>query len=190
MSDVSFKAKIRPVTVSEFTKHRMLTFHKVDYPWTANETVKAKRAYTTDIYDCTAGGIIDRKNKKVVMFHICPTQKDNADFDNIEKHIMGLVDEVSNDLSGFLVGSLDMFRDSSMMFKKLHRMLKNHNIPTTILRGTKEQRTDILYNAKKDEWLVTNHNINQKIHNGQNTPETILSDSFDEFVLSNEDTLM
>ena len=100
-----------------------------------------------------------------------------------------MVDEGNNNLSGFLVGSLDLFRDSSMMFKKLHRMLKNHNIPTTILRGTKEQRTDILYNAKKDEWLVTNHNINQKIHNGQNTPEAILSDSFDEFILSNIDSL-
>ena len=189
MSYVSFKAKIRPVTVSEFTRHRMLTFHKVDYPWTANETVKATKAYTTDIYDCTAGGIVDSHNN-VVMFHICPTQKENSDFDNIEKHIMGMVDEGNNNLSGFLVGSLDLFRDSSMMFKKLHRMLKNHNIPTTILRGTKEQRTDILYNAKKDEWLVTNHNINQKIHNGQNTPETILSDSFDEVILSNKDTLM
>ena len=67
MSDVSFKAKIRPVTVSEFTKHRMSTFHKVDYPWTANETVKATKAYTTDIYDCTAGGIVDSHNN-VVMF--------------------------------------------------------------------------------------------------------------------------
>ena len=121
--------------------------------------------------------------------HYKEIQKENSDFDNIEKHIMGMVDEGNNNLSGFLVGSLDLFRDSSMMFKKLHRMLKNHNIPTTILRGTKEQRTDILYNAKKDEWLVTNHNINQKIHNGQNTPETILSDSFDEVSLSNIDSL-
>ena len=101
-----------------------------------------------------------------------------------------MVDEGNNNLRGFLVGSLDLFRDSSMMFKKLHRMLKNHDIPTTILRGTKEQKTDILYNAKKDEWLVTNHNINQKIHNGQKAPEAILSDSFDEFILSNKDTLM
>lgn len=189
MSDVSFKAKIKPVTASEFTRSRTLTRHRVDYPWTVTETVKAKKAYTTDIYDCTAGGIIDRKNKKVVMFHICPTQKENVDFDNIEKHIMGLVGEGSNDLSGFLVGSLDLFRDSSMMFKKLHRMLIRHNIPTTVLRGTKEERTNILYNAKKDVLLVTNHNINQKIHNGEKSPETILKESFDEVSLSNVDSL-
>lgn len=189
MSDVSFKAKIRPVTVSEFTKSRMLTLHKVDYPWTAKETVKAKKAYTTDIYDCTAGGIVDKHNKNVVMFHICPTQKENFNFDNIEKQIMELVDKGSSDLSGFLVGSLDLFRDSSMMFKKLHRMLKNHNIQTTILRGTKEERTDILYNAQKDEWLVTNHNINQKIHNNLKSPKSILSESFDEVILSSKDEL-
>ena len=189
MSDVSFKAKIRPVTASEFTRSRTLTRHRIDYPWTVNETVRAKKAYTTDIYDCTAGGIVERNSKKVVMFHICPTQKENMDFDNIEKHIMSLVEDDSTNLSGFLVGSLDMFRDSSMMFKKLHRMLTSHNIPTTVLRGTKEQRTNILYNAKKDELLVTNHNINQKIHNGEKSPETILSESFDEVSLSNIDTL-
>ena len=190
MQDVSFKARIRPVSLKEFTENTADIYRRasVEYPWTAKETIKTSKAYTTDILDCTAGGIIDKNGKNVILFHICPTQPQNFDFETIEKHIMAMVESGKEGLQGFLLGSQKMYKDSEMMFKKLHRMLTSRNIPTSTIKGSKEDKTHILYNAAKDEWLISNWGINQKLHNGEKDSEKILKDCFEEVKLSNCDT--
>lgn len=191
MDNVSFKARIRPTTMKEFTEATadIYKIASVEYPWTAKETIKSAKAYTTDILDCTAGGIIDETGKNVILFHICPTQPQNLNFKEIEKHIMSFVEEGKGKLKGFLLGSQKMFHDSEMMFKKLHRMLKNKKIPTTIIKGTKEDKTHILYDSKKDEWLISNFLINHKIYSGERDTSKILTDCFDEVKIAKGDYL-
>lgn len=191
MQDVSFKARIRPASLKEFTEASADIYKRasVEYPWTAKETIKSVKASTNDIYDCTAGGIIDEEGKNVVLFHICPTQPQNFNFDAIEEHIMGLVDSSKTQLRGFLVGSQKIFHDSEMMFKKLHRMLTKRNIPTTIIKGTQEDKTHIMYDAAKNEWLVSNYAINHKLHNGEKNSEKILRECFDEVSITKGDTI-
>ncbi len=191
MDNVSFKARIRPTTMKEFTEATTDIYKKasVEYPWTAKETIKAAKAYTTDILDCTAGGIVDETGKSVVLFHICPTQPQNFNFEEIEKHIMSFVEEGKGKLKGFLIGSQKIFKDSDVLFKKLQKMLKNKKIPTTIIKGTKEDKTHILYNADKNEWLVSSFAINHKINNGEKDAKKILTDCFDEVKIAKGDII-
>ncbi len=191
MDNVSFKARIRPTTMKEFTEATADIYKRasVEYPWTAKETIKAAKAYTTDILDCTAGGIVDETGKNVVLFHICPTQPQNFNFEEIEKHLMSFVEEGKGKLKGFLLGSQKMFHDSEMMFKRLHRMLTSRKIPTTIIKGNKDDKSHILYNAAKDEWLISNFAINQKIHNGEKDAKKILTDCFDEVKVATGDII-
>ena len=190
MDNVSFKARIRPTTMKEFTEATADIYKRasVEYPWTAKETIKAAKAYTTDILDCTAGGIVDESDKNVVLFHICPTQPQNFNFEEIEKHIMSFVEEGRGKLRGFLIGSQKIFKDSDILFKKLQKMLKNKKIPITIIKGTKEDKTHILYDSKKDEWLISNFAINHKIHSGEKDAKKILTDCFDEVKIAAGDS--
>ena len=67
MDNISFKSRIKLVQTEDFIK---LTQNKniksVNYPWTIKESVKAPNALTTDIYDCTALGIVSKDDNNVL----------------------------------------------------------------------------------------------------------------------------
>ncbi len=122
MNDLSFKARIRPVSISEFTKATSDIYGKasVNYPWTAKETITAPKAFTTDVFDCTAGGIVNETTKEVTLFHICPTRSENYDFNEIEQHIINQANlKDDSKYKGFLLGAQGIYDDSKMLFKKI-----------------------------------------------------------------------
>ena len=75
MNNLSFKSRIRPVSLEEFYPITNSIGRKgnVGYPWTLKESVLNDRAFTKGVIDCTVCGITD--GDKVLMLHICPTIK-------------------------------------------------------------------------------------------------------------------
>lgn len=189
MQNVSFTSLIKPVSTSVYTREIESVYGKfgVNEPWTANETIKTPKAYTTNIADCTAGGITDGKD--VVMFHICPTKPQNQDFDKIEKSITEKIDLKSPNLRGFLLGSVSMFEDSTLMFEKLKRIFDKNNIPLSFCKANKGSKTDIMYNSAKDEWLISNPEINNRMIRGNRDAKEILQNSFEQIHIADCDEL-
>lgn len=89
---INFQAKIRFVDAEVFCdlKDKLpKTTPRICDPYTAKEIIRAKTAYTTDIYTCTAGGVLvkDKRGKAdMIMFHLCPPdeQPKNVDFSVIK----------------------------------------------------------------------------------------------------------
>lgn len=178
--------KIKPCTITHFTEAIADIYGKqtVAYPWTSKETIRAIKGYTTDIFDCTAGGIVDKNTKEVTMFHICPTQRENMDFDKVIEGIMRHVDPDSM-MCAFLVGSKKMYADSNLMFEKFLRFLKER-VPVVSIKGNKEDKTDIVFDGIKNELLISNHEINSKIRQGMDSNMDILESSFDRIEIPNK----
>ena len=91
MDNIAFKSTIKPVNVREFCTiaNRIGEKGFVNYPWTINQSVIGKDAFTTGVIDCTVCGITD--GEKVLLTHICPTVKGNMDFKKIENFIKSLI---------------------------------------------------------------------------------------------------
>jgi len=191
-NNISFKSRIHPVTLNEFTNATTDIYQKasVNYPWTSNETIKAPKAYTMDIFDCSAGGIVDKDSGDVVMFHICPSQPDNFDFDKVEENIMALVNKKNSNLRGFILGAQTMFEDSIIYFKKMNKMLEDKHIPTSTFKSPIAEQTHILYDAQKDEWLISNVYINSALNRGKKDKSTILKENFAEVNIANGDYIV
>ena len=188
-SSVSFTSRIRPATLTEFTRLSEPLYNSafVRHPWTAKETIAAEKAFTMDVYDCTAGGIVDETGKKVVMFHICPEMSANKCFGRVEQMIMEKLDDAHGKLRAFLTGSNKMFQDSKDLYENLRQMLVKRNIPISELKGTGE-KTHVLYDGVKDEWIVTNSAINDRVIRGE-ASEKILGDCFDRVVVDSKDVI-
>jgi hypothetical protein len=189
--NIAFSARIRPASLSEYTKEISEIYMKpssyVKYPWTAKEIIKAPKAYTDGIMDCTAGGITDGHD--VVMFHLCPSFAVNKDFDNIREVIKSKLDLSSSKLSGFLLGSDKKFPDSRQLFEKLKKFMSDLKIPTTCIGGNKGESTNLVYNSKKDEWIISNFRINQGLHVGTTNPEELLKSSYEDVFIAPQDKL-
>src|SRR5574344_2123947 len=114
MNNIAFSSNIKLCSITDYTKEISNVYSKdgcsVKWPWTANEIVKAPKAFTLNVMDCSAGGITDGKD--VVLFHICPTMSENNDFSLIEKAIKNRLNSCNKNLQGFLLGSDFHFKDS------------------------------------------------------------------------------
>lgn len=155
MDNIAFKSSIKPVNISEFYAIANKIGDKcyVKYPWTINQSVMNKDAFTTGVIDCTVCGITDGAN--VLLTHICPTVKGNMDFKKIENFIKSKLTLMNNKyLQGFLLGSQGtLLMDSRKLFEQFSELLNKLKIPTTKLRaGYSEIHT--AYSSANDEWIV------------------------------------
>ena len=73
------------------------------------------------------------------------------------------------------------------MYERIKGAIKSRKIPLTEFRGPKE-KTHIICDASKDEWLVSNLDINRRIRNGE-LPKDFLKECFDEVIIAGGDTL-
>lgn len=162
-SKISFTSKISLATKYSFDQAAKNTKNVVGFPWTAREILKADKAYSRGICCCTAGGVITN-DKKITMFHIEPSSPNLKDWHNIIRVINEKVGQSNQKVQGFLLGS---FNEESCrkIFDNFKDFMNRNNIPYSKfgLQKSPFANTDILYNAKSDEWLVTSDKISEKI---------------------------
>jgi len=189
-NNISFKSLIRPVTTADFNK--TITYigknRAVNSPWTVKETVKDSSAYTRHIFDCSVLGLTDGIN--VTMLHICPTKKENKDFRKIKDYLMQKVDLYNPNLQGFLFGSQkgEFSVLSDNLYNNLLNFIKKYNIPITEIAKAKEY-TDVAYQSKTDEWLISSFSINEGLSKGKSSQE-VLKDVFKKIEISELDEIV
>lgn len=164
----------------------------VPFPWTFRQIQKLPSVITKDIASCTAGGIITKLPSKglqgdkpfdVVMFHLDPDNRSNANFNNIKDAIYSVL-EGDKPMQGFLLGAknpipefaykliLDDVRNiygdefnyqtmnstlqkSADLFGKMEEFFKELKIPFTKFKGLPFfGKAHIGYSADLDKWTV------------------------------------
>ena len=192
MDNISFKSRIKLVQTEDFVK---LTQNKniksVNYPWTIKESVKAPNALTTDIYDCTALGIVSKDDNNVLLMHISPNGTDYKKINKIETFISKKINLLSDNLTGFIIGSKKNNINSptsTKMFDKLAEILDKYQIPYTKLKGG-NYSNNIAYSSKNDTWLVANDvvDLSKSVYN--KNEKQILNFMFDEIKTAPNDNI-
>ena len=192
MDNISFKSRIKLVQTEDFVK---LTQNKniksVNYPWTIKESVKAQNALTTDIYDCTALGIISKDDNNVLLMHISPNGTDCKKINKIETFISKKINLLSDNLTGFIIGSKKNNINSptsTKMFDKLAGILDKYQIPYTKFKGG-NYSNNIAYSSKNDTWLVANDvvDLSKSVYN--KNKKQILNFMFDEIKTAPNDNI-
>lgn len=163
----------------------------VNYPWTIKESVKAPNALTTDIYDCTALGIVSKDDNNVLLMHISPNGTDYKKINKIETFISQKINLLSDNLTGFIIGSKKNNINSptsTKMFDKLAGILDKYNIPYTKFKGGNFSN-NIAYSSKDDTWLVANDvvDLSKSVYN--KNKKQILNFMFDEIKTAPNDNI-
>lgn len=192
MNNISFKSRIKLVQTEDFVK---LTQNKnmksVNYPWTIKESVKAPNALTTDIYDCTALGIVSKDDNNVLLMHISPNGTDYKKINKIETFISKKINLLSDNLTGFIIGSKKNNINSptsTKMFDKLAGILDKYNIPYTKFKGG-NYFNNIAYSSKDDTWLVANDVVDLSKNVYNKNKKQILNFMFDEIKTAPNDNI-
>ena len=192
MDNISFKSRIKLVQTEDFVK---LTQNKniksVNYPWTIKESVKAQNALTTDIYDCTALGIISKDDNNVLLMHISPNGTDYKKINKIETFISKKINLLSDNLTGFIIGSKKNNINSptsTKMFDKLAGILDKYQIPYTKFKGG-NYSNNIAYSSKNDTWLVANDVVDLSKNVYNKNKKQILNFMFDEIKTAPNDNI-
>ena len=192
MDNISFKSRIKLVQTEDFAR---LTQNKnmksVNYPWTIKESVKAPNALTTDIYDCTALGIVSKDDNNVLLMHISPNGTDCKKINKIETFISKKINLLSDNLTGFIIGSKKNNINSptsTKMFDKLAGILDKYNIPYTKFKGG-NYSNNIAYSSKDDTWLVANDVVDLSKNVYNKNKKQILNFMFDEIKTAPNDNI-
>ena len=192
MDNISFKSRIKLVQTEDFAR---LTQNKnmksVNYPWTIKESVKAPNALTTDIYDCTALGIVSKDDNNVLLMHISPNGTDYKKINKIETFISQKINLLSDNLTGFIIGSKKNNINSptsTKMFDKLASILDKYNIPYTKFKGG-NYSNNIAYSSKDDTWLVANDVVDLSKNVYNKNKKQILNFMFDEIKTAPNDNI-
>ena len=192
MDNISFKSRIKLVQTEDFAR---LTQNKnmksVNYPWTIKESVKAPNALTTDIYDCTALGIVSKDDNNVLLMHISPNGTDYKKINKIETFISQKINLLSDNLTGFIIGSKKNNINSptsTKMFDKLAGILDKYNISYTKFKGG-NYFNNIAYSSKDDTWLVANDVVDLSKNVYNKNKKQILNFMFDEVKTAPNDNI-
>ncbi len=207
-SNISFTSRILFTNLKGFNSelNSFASKIKVDRPWSADEIIKASQAYTEEIFNCTAGGIITetKGKKRVVMFHINPTLEDDSkiDFSKVKEYLLKKIGK-DKPVQGFLIGGKKDFSPSFLpseyikkickismeIFDDFENFMEGLKIPYTKFKGQNigGQNSRIAYNSVNDQWTITTR-ATEKF---ENIPKglNILPD-FDEIVISPKDTVI
>lgn len=161
-SQISFKSKIVLVTQDYFNKQAKSISSFVDSPWTAKQIVKADAAYTTDICDCSAGGISTLKD--ITMFHIDPIEEILSEWNEVERTLDNNLADNKDGLQALLFGR-SYSQNSQKVFSKFEEYLQNRKIPYSKFENQLQvfAFTKILFTALKQEWNITNKRISQAL---------------------------
>lgn len=185
-NNISFQSRIKPVQASKYKEQTQKITEKffVDFPWTINEAVKSKQAYTADVWDCSVLGITNKK--EVLLLHLCPSVAENLDFNKIKNFIKKKVKLGSENLQAVLLGSQLDFQNSKPLNDFLKNLMKDLGIPCSVLTNSTSP-FNVAYSSNTDEWLISMPEINRDILAKDFSSEEILRRSFKEVELSSLD---
>ncbi len=187
MTDISFTSIIRPVCSASFDSQTSSIVNNVNV-WNIRGAKKGISAKTDGILDCTALGLTD--GQTVFLMHITPDlSSNNAVFSYIAGKIRSSVDMTNEYLQALLVGSKNYSRESVTGYNNFAKFLKDNNIPYSELKGG-ENIHKIAYNSVKDEWLISNQDIDAFIKRGVINPEKLLKYGFDEVRINKLDEVV
>lgn len=187
MSDISFTSVIRPVSLDNFNKLTANIINNVS-EWKVEGAKKGISAKTDRILDCTAMGITDGEN--VFLMHIIPDfSSDKKYFEKIVNKIKENVDLTCKHLQAILVGSKEYSKESQTGYKNFARFLKENKIPFSELKGG-DTVHKIAYQTNKDEWLVTNYDIDSLIRSKENDFMRLLKLGFDDVRINKLDEVI
>ncbi len=187
MQNISFTSAIRPVSLHKFDKETADIANNVTQ-WCIEGSKKGWSAKTDRIMDCTALGLTDGEN--VFLMHIIPDISSNKNFfEKIIAKIKQNIDITSEYIQGFLVGSKNYSRESQIGYNNFARFLKANKIPFSELKGG-DTVHEIGYHARKDEWLVSNFDIDSLIRSGEKDPMKLLELGFDKVKINKLDEVI
>ncbi|MBE7702655.1 MAG: hypothetical protein E7Z89_01260 [Cyanobacteria bacterium SIG28] len=184
--NISFKSGFKPVNYAEYGKITNTISKKffVDFPWTVNESVKASNAKTSMVFDCSVLGITDGKD--VLMLHLCPSVKENSDYNKIKNFILKKIKIDNPNLQAALFGSQYNWTDSANLNDFLLSLMKKWNIPCSIFNTSKEA-FNVAYKSNIDEWYITSKNISKALEAENTNSEDVFKSEFYKVELSELD---
>lgn len=147
--------------------------------WTKEGIIKANDGFTSGVKNCVSAFLTDGQ---AVIAHICPTESGNVDFNEIKKTICDKIGEKTDNLLGFLLGSVSHYKDSKDLFKNFKDFFENTlKIPYSYMRGHTIDSIDtsVAYKAEKKTIFVTNDFISMKTFY-KKPPSTYLDNAFEE----------
>lgn len=191
MNNISFGSRIRHCTKNEFNMvaNKIGAKNYVDYPWTIKESVFSNNAYTKNIADCTVCGITD--GLKVLLIHLCPTNKENFNFNKVIDLVKSKFDLTNPDLQALLIGGKPEWThgaESYKLFNMFEKFLKDSKIAFSKLKGGLDTK-DIAYLQEKDEWLITNDNVKRPQMGAYYPPEKTVKQAYEEVKIADCDEL-
>ncbi len=173
MENISFTSALRPATLNDFGRitKQIGSKNAVNYPWTINETVKAKDVYTTGIIDCS--GCLITNGQDAVLMHLTPDNEHNHAFSLVLDLLRNKLDLKDSNLQAILVGSKN-HKKSLDIYNKFKNLLEQIGIPYSELKNGKSP-TSIAYVTSKDEVVVTNKNIDKMLRKEASSKEALES---------------
>ena len=183
--NISFKSTFRPVNNLEYAKITARIDNKffVDFPWTIKKSVKASKAKTSMVFDCSVLGIND--GKEVLMLHLCPTVKENLDFNKIKNFILKKIKIDNPNLQAVLLGSQKNWDESKRLNDFLFGLMNKWNIPCSIF-NTSKNSFNVAYDSNVDEQYITSLDISKALDEGFDS-EKIFKSEFDTVKLTSLD---
>lgn len=187
-NNISFKSTIRPIMGKEFAKRAAAIGERnfVNQPWTIKESVIAKDAVTTGVFDCSVLGITD--GVKVLLLHLCPDEPLNDNFGEIKNYIANFINNSTQNLNAILLGSQKISKKSTKLFNNLENFISEQKIPCSILKNCLDY-FDVLYRKENDEWCISSVLTELCLIAGNRSNEEILDKAFKEIRLSSEDKI-
>lgn len=189
MNNISFTSNIKLVSADDFEKvvKSAKNIKSVDFPWTIKETVKGKSAFSCDIFDCTAVGIVDHDTEDVCLLHL--TSDFFKKFKSVEKFINNKVNLLSDNLTAFVIGSKKNNINSpysTKLFDKLVQFLDNNFIPYSKFKGG-NYSNNIAYLGETDTWFVSNDVVDLTKSVYKKDKKQILNFLFDDVKIAQSD---
>ena len=113
-----------------------------------------KRGYTSGVKTCTAGVCVKKGQKAPLFWHIENTKYNMENFPILGKLIEGK--------NAVIIGSKKGYQYSSEMFHNFAEHIKQKNIPSTIIKGTKNSEVELFYLAPQDTLYMCIRDIWQR----------------------------
>lgn len=186
MNEISFTSLLVPIRNAQFRTIETLIGEKyhAKYPWNFDTAVVGADVFTKGICDCS--GCIVSDGQEAIALHLNPEEELNHSLYFLKRCFRNKFCLNRPDLTAIVIGSKDT-QKSNHIFENFISFLKEANIPTTILKESKDP-VSIAYKSSSDTFYITSESIDTDLKNNLTNFET-LRKNFKQFILSEQDEI-